>query len=577
MKLKTSGLIVLLVLLSILIIFAMLCRLPFMKEGFVSFKQSEPQGSRVEIPQYTSSETPYKLYDSIYFDDLNGNLIEVDSSDYSTSGNVDMTGNTITNISVLPRDSVDVYTYEISSEDQILPDQPTELSSSYKSMIYRSEGENTDSYTVFYMPWDKKSYLHIVNTTPETPVSEQFYLFSDTSVVYSKDLTSTPVGASSYIQDVDSNNNSEVLEANYNSDAKVYQISKYVKLDKRNGNLLISSNQNSSIDVYKRNSENKITINVSDSTDERTFGNDEDFTSVDFSVRLLEDESGANTVLFVNQSFDSLVAIIGKDYQESLVLKNVKRFTPNGIDNGEGADRPSRNSGNDRSFADLLTRHLSNNNPDDTNLQTLINSLQNNNNQGPVSTGTELNLDNYILKTQVVPPVCPACPACPSCTVDGDSLCGNCGGNGGSGTLSDKGNSTVTGDEVAQNSEKSLTDTVSDTVKNVAGVASDAAKGTVSTAGDLTTGAIGTVGDIASGAVDVVGDVASSVISSGKKVVDAATDEEEVKKDEVNLMNSNTQILADVKADPYSYYGQIPHKKPSEYLPRTADFSSFGK
>ena len=37
MKLKTSGLIVLLVLLSILIIFAMLCRLPFMKEGFVSF------------------------------------------------------------------------------------------------------------------------------------------------------------------------------------------------------------------------------------------------------------------------------------------------------------------------------------------------------------------------------------------------------------------------------------------------------------------------------------------------------------------------------------------------------------
>ena len=111
----------------------------------------------------------------------------------------------------------------------------------------------------------------------------------------------------------------------------------------------------------------------------------------------------------------------------------------------------------------------------------------------------------------------------------------------------------------------------------MAGVASDAAKGTVSTAGDLTTGAIGTVGDIATGAVDVVGDVASSVISSGKKVVDATTDEEEIKKDEVNLMNSNTQILADVKADPYSYYGQIPHKKPSEYLPRTADFSSFGK
>lgn len=579
MKLKTSGLIVILVLLFILIIFAMLCKLPFMKEGFISFKQSEPPASRVEIPQYTSSETPYKLYDSLYFDDLNGNLIEVDSSDYSSSGNVDMTGNTITSISVLPRDSVDVYTYEISSEEQILPDQPTELATSYKSMIYRSESENTDSYTVFYMPWNKKSYLHIVNTTPDIPVSEQFYLFSDTSVVYSKDLTSTPIGASSYIQDVDSNNNTEVLESNYNSDARVYQISKYVKFDKRNGNLLISSNQNSSIDVYKRNSENKITINVSDSSDERTFGNDESFTSVDFSVRLLEDESGANTILFVNQSFDSLVAVIGKDYQESLVLKNVKRFTPNGVDNGEGADSSSNNRGNDRSFADMLSRQLTNNNADNTSLQTLINSLQNNNNnnnnQQIGSTGTELNLDNYILKTQVVPPVCPACPACPSCTVDGDSLCGNCGGNGGSGTLTDKGDSTVTGDEVAQNNEKSLTDTVSDTVSNVAGVATDAAKGTVSTAGELTTGAIGTVGDIASGAVDAVGDVASSVISSGQKVVDAASEGEET--NDVNLMNSNTQVLANVKTDPYSYYGQVPYKKPTEFLPRTADFSSFGK
>ena len=62
MKLKTSGLIVLLVLLSILIIFAMLCRLPFMKEGFVSFKQSEPQGSRVETVSYTHLTLPTTPY-----------------------------------------------------------------------------------------------------------------------------------------------------------------------------------------------------------------------------------------------------------------------------------------------------------------------------------------------------------------------------------------------------------------------------------------------------------------------------------------------------------------------------------
>ena len=42
--------------------------------------------------------------------------------------------------------------------------------------------------------------------------------------------------------------------------------------------------------------------------------------------------------------------------------------------------------------------------------------------------------DNYILKTQVVPPVCPTCPNCPNCT----GTCTNCGGNGGSGFVASR-------------------------------------------------------------------------------------------------------------------------------------------
>ena len=100
MNLKITPLIIFLVMLTILIVFTMICKLPFMQEGFISFQQSSSEGSREVIPQYNSSERPYKLYDSMYFDNINGNLIEVDSPAYVT-GNVDLTGNTISSISVL--------------------------------------------------------------------------------------------------------------------------------------------------------------------------------------------------------------------------------------------------------------------------------------------------------------------------------------------------------------------------------------------------------------------------------------------------------------------------------------------
>lgn len=568
MKLKITPLIIFLVMLTILIVFTMICKLPFMQEGFISFQQSSSEGSREVIPQYNSSERPYKLYDSMYFDNINGNLIEVDSPAY-VSGNVDLTGNTISSISVLPRNSVDVYTYEISSTNQILPAQPTTLNSSYKSMIYRSESDTTSKYTVFYMPWGKKTYLHVINTSTNPAQSEHFYLFSDTSVVYNKDLNSAPLTASSYIQDTDSNNNYEIIISNYNSARKVYQIQKYVKYDLKNGNLLITSNQNNSIEVHKRNTESKISINVSSSDEERTFGNDESYTSVDFTVRLLNDESGANTVLFVCQGFDSLVAVIGKDYQDNIVLKTVKRFNPNGLDNGEGIDSSSSvNNLTNTAYSDLLSRFLTDS-PDDASIQDIFKNLLNQ--QSSMQSEETTNLDNYILKTQVVPPVCPACPACPNLELDKDSLCGNCGGNGGSGTLSGNGNSTVAGDAVSKSNEKDLSEQVSDTTANTLDAVGDVTSGALGTVGSVASGALGAVGDVASGAVDAVGDVASSVVDAGGDVVDAASD------DNTNLMNSNTQVLANSETDPYSYHGQVPYKPPTEFLPRTANFGAFGK
>jgi hypothetical protein len=534
-----------------------------MQEGFISFNYNGDSLDRVSIPQYSSGDdsiTPYKLYDSLYFDDINGNLLEVDSNEYEDGGNVDLAGNTITSLSILPRNSVDVYTYTITSTDTVVPDQPTSLLSSYSTLIYRTESDATDDYTVFYIPWDKRTFVHIVNTSPDTPLNVYSYLFSNTSTVYSKNMNNSPLAVTAYIQDIDSNNNSEVIEPNYNSSRKVYQISKYVKYDMKNGNLLVTNSGSSQIKVYKRNQENLITINVSDSAEERTFGNDEGYQSVsDYSVRVIEEESGGSSVLFMCNSFDSVVAIIAKNANGDVVINNLKRFNPNGIDTGSVESTTTSSDSTTSSTTTSTTATSTTDAGDD-----------------------ELDLSNYILKTQVVPPVCPSCPACPSLKIDGDSICSNCGGAGGSGTLSNNGNSTVAGDSSSQNQEegRNLINTVGGAASNTVGAVGDIASTGVDAVGGVASSAVGAVGDFASTTVGAVGDVASSLIDSGGNVISTASNQP------TTSLSTNTtsqtsgnenQETTTYQSDPYSYYGQIPHRPTNEFLPRTADFSTFGR
>ena len=68
-----------------------------LNEGFVSFSQTNGKDrdllSSVNIPYYGSNTSVIMLYDTIYFDTLNGNLIEVDA--YGVSGNSSTSANTV--------------------------------------------------------------------------------------------------------------------------------------------------------------------------------------------------------------------------------------------------------------------------------------------------------------------------------------------------------------------------------------------------------------------------------------------------------------------------------------------------
>ena len=117
MKFKITPLTIFLLLLVVLVVLIVFNNsTSFQKEGFVSFLQSEPAASRQTVPQYNPNEKVYKLYDNLYFDNKNGSLVELTSSEFT--GNVDMIGNTITQMSVMPRSSSVAYTYELTSATQ---------------------------------------------------------------------------------------------------------------------------------------------------------------------------------------------------------------------------------------------------------------------------------------------------------------------------------------------------------------------------------------------------------------------------------------------------------------------------
>jgi hypothetical protein len=248
---------------------------------------------------------------------------------------------------------------------------------------------------------------------------------------------------------------------------------------------------------------------------------------------------------------------------------------------------------------------------------------------------------DYLLKTEVVPPVCPSCPA--------SGVCNNCGGNGGSGASS----SSELRDSLVKEFGSGIDQFLRDGAGGATTLARDAAKGTYDVAKEVTTGTVdvakdtaagtgefvqssasgmgeyakdvggsaygaasdvaqGTVGigrEIVGGAYDAAGNVASGVYNAGASVAGGAYNIG------AGAVNALGQVIPNYGApgagasanastggpnmamggytnsygggyqnpqtpgqDPYSYFGSVPPRYGgANYMPVTADFSPFRK
>jgi hypothetical protein len=267
MKFKLSSFSIFLILLILLVLIMLFMNWQLFKknkESFVNFQNNNPStyGSMIYIPQYTSDANHklVSLYDNLYFDHKNGNLIEVNSTgcppNVPQASCVDTTGASISEIYIVPRsgESVTIYPSSLVNPDGSVPSYATKeslnktITPSYNQFSYRTKCETTDKYQVFYISWDLDTYIYLVNiTTPTNGKSmKAFYLTPDglinTQTTNTIDLPLYLKKSEAYPSVSDLKDNTSYTDPNYlNGAVPIYQISQNILYDIMNGNLILIS------------------------------------------------------------------------------------------------------------------------------------------------------------------------------------------------------------------------------------------------------------------------------------------------------------------------------------------------
>ena len=599
---KLSPVMIFILLLLLLVISVVFCRCAMHNmDGFIGYNFDVEPLTTVKITNYSDKNNLYKLYDSLYFDNQNGNIVEVDSAARVTGNTVPV----ITDLHIVPRIGDTAVSYSLPSSASVISTPATTISNSYKSKAFSTMGKNTDGYTVFMMPWHDNTYIHIIDDSipQSTNIGTYAFTYSTSAMqyIYKDTDVNAMVGVTESRIDSSAANNTMVIDKIYNTKRKVYQISEYVKYDISNGNILVGTNDNS-LKVYSRNGSTSQTLTSSTTKTGDDTNNGDDQTNVaniNFSPRIIYDLLGQNMILYVPNAKKTLVALICYNSDKKLDLRNVRRFNENGVDTGEAdssapSSPPASGSG------------------------------------GGEIDYSGFDINDYMLKTQVIPPVCPACP---SCNYNAGGACNQCGGNGGGGTRTSNGTSLVTGGNPIRGVVDAVGDAAGGAVNavgnvaggavtaagNVAGSAVNAAGNvaggavnaagnvvnktvdaagnvvnkTVDTAGNVVNKTVGTVGNVATGAIGAATNLATGVLGAVGNVLGAAGNVVGVgnglqsgSMNQGSISGGMQQPAGGVQppvsgststSDPYSYYGKLPAKKSNDFMPITADFSSFGK
>ena len=489
MKFRNKPLYVFIALLAFLVISICLSYNTF--EGFIAFHKTTPPLNQVYVKQYSKNNYLHKVHDSIYFDSVNGNVIELFGTQFSDStkqktktSNIDMEGTSLTNIVLISRPPLQSAPLKVSFHDKtngklVVDDSniaKTTITNYLHSVVpngmyFKTTPENIKfNYQVVYIPVGLATILHIYDCISNVHIGT--YLFRNKrQPAISLYKGGLPTNLGGFVLDEHEKNNTYVNEPLYDpkKSKKTYQVSRNVLFDTTNRNLIVKTTN--SISVYNGTTENdrpKRIFKVSEKgliSNTTTSFQDKDFSI--FEVLYIRDTEHNSVVLYIPfpSSKKTAVVVISMD---SIVLglisvRNVVIFNPDS-ENGIEEDILMRKTvpkieSSNIDTTNKLTKcsvgcgdtKIEKKGPEkkgpekkgidkNGNIPTLDSIIAdyyskyfNSNTPAVVVNGVKQYSNDFMLKTQTIPPICPACPACPH--GGNNSTCVNCGGNGGSGML----------------------------------------------------------------------------------------------------------------------------------------------
>jgi len=577
-------------------------------EGLISFQESASSLSNVNIPQYLPKDVVTKLVDNIFFDQASGNIIRVFSPESSMPSNIDLSGSTITSINIIPRKGNGLtYSSTPDSSGKITPCPnsivTTPIFSEYKYSWVNPDADTTGEHQVIYMPWGYGTVIQLFNT--KNNLFEGTFLFNSGNVAFSNtSAVSLTLPTKNYGPDKKTigyiSTPLPLYDSSYNA---VYQVSDFVLFDVTNGNLIVQTS--AGINIYPGTSTaNTVTTDKYKPTKtsvEKRASN----TSPNLASFLVSDPSGSNIVLYVPDGKHTMISVFTFDSSTNLLgLRKVVRFDPNGLDfgGGDGDDDDTDYGDDTRDFGKDGSSGKSSQSPpsldEPPSLDDVISNYYNQywGQNATMNGGTNQYSNDFMLKTQIVPPICPACPNCPSATT-----CTNCGGNGGAGTYgagsvgASAGAVLVDAIDTTGDVAKDAIDTTGDVAKDVLLGAGMVGGGALFGAGALAGGALAGAGELGEGALNLLGGAAGSAENAASRAANSIYNMGQPMQSGQNgqpgpgaytqnyggygqppQTNSKFAPVAPGTTDNYSYYGAL-SSKGGDPVPITSDFSKFGR
>jgi hypothetical protein len=228
------------------------------REGFISYQHNKNPLSNVILKPYSPNKQVLKIYDNLYLDQTNFNLIEVNGDTYNKGeeiiGENDDTGSTISNIWIVEpcnsRTCNSVSVAGTNNTDFKLSETKLPILTTPWSYISQTPDTITDTHQIFFIPISSinTTIVYVINLTVMKSLMalkiqnqiEDSYFISDLPF---KDLKPP-------ILDNDSNNGNNVIEPFYDSEQQVYQITSLIKYDYTSQKLLVKSVNSNKLSIY---------------------------------------------------------------------------------------------------------------------------------------------------------------------------------------------------------------------------------------------------------------------------------------------------------------------------------------